>query len=93
MINLIADKSSERLLYILEVIFKTVLKTPYRFVDLSVNSKFNESSGEAILNYSSANIPGSFRIPNAGLLFEENIKIKVKIAINFRVQLLICISG
>jgi hypothetical protein len=73
MINLIADKSSERLLYILEVIFKTVLKTPYTFIDLSVSRELNYGSGEVVLNYSSQNIPGSFRLPVAGILFEEGI--------------------
>jgi hypothetical protein len=74
MINLITDKSSERLKYIIEVIFKIILKTPYTIVDLSVNNKPDFKSGEVVLNYSSRKIPGSFRIPNTGLLFEENIR-------------------
>jgi len=73
MIHLIADRSSERLLYILEIIFKTILKTPYTFVDLSVNRELKYGSGEVVLNYSSQNIPGSFGIPVAGLLLEEDI--------------------
>jgi hypothetical protein len=73
MINLITDKSSERLKYIIEVIFKTVLNTPYTLINLSEQKEPVFLPGDAILNYSSASIPGSFKIPVAGLLFEETI--------------------
>lgn len=73
MIKLIADKSSERLQYILEVIFKTILRTNYTFVDISAKPELKFESDDVVLNYSSQVIPGAFRLPNAGLLFEEGI--------------------
>jgi hypothetical protein len=74
MIRLITDNVTERLLYIAEVIFENILKTPYSYTDLSVNRELAFGAEELVLNYSSMDIPGSVRMPVSGLLAEKLIR-------------------
>lgn len=71
MVLIYVNKTSSRLQYIAAFLFKELLKVPYA---ITTHADSFEKFDEVKINYSAEKIPGDeLRIPNTGLLYEDDI--------------------
>ncbi len=75
MINIIVRKSSPRLIYSFEIIFRSLLDTGYRVYEKKIfDLKKDSLDNTPHINYSGEPVENAINIPNSGLLEEEKVR-------------------
>jgi len=78
LIFIIVNKASKRFVYTCEVLFKQVLKTDYRFIELPIFSILDEkkkpSANDIVITYGVDDFNNNcIKIPDCGLLFSDEL--------------------